>query len=78
MTEMKIGILNKNYTFKLQINLDHHSPILKFNDSLLPDPSHFSLLATFKGTDQIGLAWEWYHWKAYVSTYLALGLYFLN
>jgi hypothetical protein len=45
---MEIGLLHKNYTFKLQMTLDRHSPRLKLNDSPLPDPSHFSLPSSFK------------------------------
>jgi hypothetical protein len=36
MTEMVIGILNKNDTFKLQTTLDCHSPRLKLNDVSFP------------------------------------------
>jgi hypothetical protein len=40
--------LHKNYTFKLQITLDCHSPRLMLNNCLLPDPPHCLLLSTFK------------------------------
>ncbi len=37
-----------NNTFNLKITLDRHSPRPKLNDSLLPDPLHFSLPSIFK------------------------------
>ena len=40
--------LHKNDIFKLKKTLDRHSPRLKLNYSLLPNPPHFSLLSTFK------------------------------
>jgi hypothetical protein len=53
-----MGLLHKNDTFKLKITLDRHSPRLKLNDGLLPDPSNFSLPTTFHqrlvlGTDDL-------------------------
>ncbi len=39
---------DKNYTLKLQITPDRHSSRLMLIYRLLPDPSHFSLLSTYK------------------------------
>jgi hypothetical protein len=42
--------LQRNGTFKSQITLDGHNARLRLNYYFLPDPSHFSLPSTFKGT----------------------------